>query len=95
MAGPIISFSVICFSLCMLGFVSQSCEARKALMPYDASKALYLTALPKGNVPPSGPSDKGHTSPPDEDHFNKHIVPENSPEFQRLLGSVPSPGVGH
>ncbi|CAN7063895.1 unnamed protein product [Brassica oleracea var. botrytis] len=84
------------FSLftCANGFVSQSCEARKVLMPYGASKGLFLSALPKGNVPPSAPSDKGHTSPP-EDYSDHHTIPEISPEIYRRLGSVPSPGVGN
>ncbi|CAH2037271.1 unnamed protein product [Thlaspi arvense] len=78
----------------MARLVSQSCAARKVVMPYGASKGLFLSALPKGNVPPSGPSDKGHNSPP-EDYSDQHMVPENSPKIYRLLGSVPSPGVGH
>ncbi|CAN7041492.1 unnamed protein product [Brassica oleracea var. botrytis] len=75
-------------------FVSQSCEAREVVMPYDASKGLFLSVLPKGNVPPSGPSDKGHTSPP-KDYSDQHMVQGNSPEIYRQLGSVPSPGVGN
>ncbi|KAL0697812.1 hypothetical protein Bca4012_053934 [Brassica carinata] len=90
MACPRVSILTICLLLCVVGFVSQSCEARKVLMPYNASKGLFLSALPKGNVPPSGPSDKGHTSQPD-DYSDKHMVPE----IHRQLGSVPSPGVGH
>ncbi|KAF8114246.1 hypothetical protein N665_0039s0013 [Sinapis alba] len=94
MARVRISISIICLLPFIVGFVSQSCEARKVLMPSDASKGLFLSALPKGNVPPSGPSDKGHTSPP-EDYSDQHTVPEISPEIYRRLGSVPSPGVGN
>ncbi|ESQ35109.1 hypothetical protein EUTSA_v10009335mg [Eutrema salsugineum] len=94
MTRPRISISIIFLLLSIVGFASQSCEARKVLMPYDASKGLFLSALPKGNVPPSGPSDKGHTSPPG-DYPDQHMVPEHSREIHRLLGSVPSPGVGH
>ncbi|KAL0699588.1 hypothetical protein Bca4012_055710 [Brassica carinata] len=94
MARVRISVWIICLLLFIVGFVSQSCEARKVLMPSDASKGLFLSALPKGNVPPSGPSDKGHTSPP-EDYSDQHTVPEISPEIYRRLGSVPSPGVGN
>ncbi|CAA7014503.1 unnamed protein product [Microthlaspi erraticum] len=93
MARPRILISKIYLLLFIVGFVSQSCEARNS-MPYDARKGLFLSALPKGNVPPSGPSDKGHTSPP-EDYSDQHMVPKNSPEIHRLQGSVPSPGVGH
>ncbi|KAL1224162.1 Precursor of CEP13 [Cardamine amara subsp. amara] len=87
------SISMICLLLFIVGFVSQACEARKVLGPYGVSKGLFLSALPKGEVPPSSPSDKGHTSPPDDS--NQRMVPENSPEIHDLLGSVPSPGVGH
>lgn len=90
---PSISISMICLLLLIVGFLSQSCEARKVLVPYSTSKGLFLSALPKGNVPPSGPSDKGHTSPPDDSE--QHMVPEKSLEIHRRLGSVPSPGVGH
>ncbi|XP_018487374.1 precursor of CEP13 [Raphanus sativus] len=94
MAHPRISISTIFLLLCIVGFVSQPCEARKVVVPYDASKGLFLSVLPKGNVPPSGPSDKGHTSPP-EDYSDQHMVQGNSPEIYRQLGSVPSPGVGN
>ncbi|CAH8389114.1 unnamed protein product [Eruca vesicaria subsp. sativa] len=90
MACPRLSILTICLLLFVVGFVLQSCEARKVLMPYDARTGLFLSALPKGNVPPSGPSDKGHTSQ-SKDHLDKHIVSE----IHRQLGSVPSPGVGH
>lgn len=95
MARPRIPISKIYLLLFIVGFVvSQSCEARNS-MPYDARKGLFLSALPKGNVPPSGPSDKGHTSPPADYSDDQHMVPKTSPEIHRLLGSVPSPGVGH
>lgn len=93
MARPRNSISMICLLFFIVGFVSQSCEARKVLVPYGVSKGLFLNVLPKGEVPPSSPSDKGHTSPPDD--ADQRMVPENSPEIHALLGSVPSPGVGH
>lgn len=93
MAHSKITISMICLLLLTVGFVTQSCDARKVLVPYGASEGLLLSALPKGNVPPSGPSDKGHTSPPDDS--DQRMVPENSPEINRRLESVPSPGVGH
>ncbi|AAF99837.1 Precursor of CEP13 [Arabidopsis thaliana] len=93
MARPRISISMICLLILIVGFVLQSSQARKVLVPYGTSKGLFLSALPKGNVPPSGPSDKGHTSPPDD--TDQRMVPENSPEIYRRLESVPSPGVGH
>ncbi|EYU28116.1 hypothetical protein MIMGU_mgv1a021644mg [Erythranthe guttata] len=45
---------------------------------------LYLTALPKGNVPASTPTKKGHVTAP------RHLA-----AVDRILTSVPSPGVGH
>ncbi|XP_018450132.1 precursor of CEP13-like [Raphanus sativus] len=90
MACPRVSILTFCLLLFVVGFVSQYCEARKVLMPYNASEGLFLSTLPKGNVPPSGPSDKGHTFQP-EDYLDKHMVSE----IHRQLGSVPSPGVGH
>ncbi|KAL0442613.1 UNVERIFIED_CONTAM: Precursor of CEP14 [Sesamum latifolium] len=52
---------------------------------------LYLTSLPKGNVPASTPSNKGHgTSTIDEKLIARHLA-----AVDRILRSVPSPGVGH
>ncbi|XP_019091510.1 PREDICTED: uncharacterized protein LOC109128847 [Camelina sativa] len=94
MARPRISISIVFLLILTLSFVLQSCEARKVLVPYNTSKGLFLSALPKGNVPPSGPSGKGHTAPPDDS--DQHMVPVNPPEiYGRRLGSSPSPGVGH
>ncbi|KAL0398434.1 UNVERIFIED_CONTAM: Precursor of CEP14 [Sesamum radiatum] len=52
---------------------------------------LYLTSLPKGNVPASAPSKKGHgASTIDEKLIARHLA-----AVDRILRSVPSPGVGH
>ncbi|XP_052202499.1 precursor of CEP14-like [Diospyros lotus] len=51
---------------------------------------LYLSALPKGKVAPSGPSKKGHAEIVDEKLIARHLA-----ELNRILGSVPSPGDGH
>ncbi|KAL5989794.1 hypothetical protein ACLOJK_010688 [Asimina triloba] len=51
---------------------------------------LFLSALPKGGVPPSSPSNKGHAVVVDEKLFTMHLT-----KMDRILTSVPSPGVGH
>ncbi|XP_051135918.1 precursor of CEP14-like [Andrographis paniculata] len=55
---------------------------------FDAK--LYLTALPKGRVPASTPSKKTHGVPVDEKLAARHLA-----AVDRILRSVPSPGVGH
>ncbi|XAR66598.1 hypothetical protein NMG60_11012881 [Bertholletia excelsa] len=51
---------------------------------------LYRTALPKGPVTPSSPSKKGHSMIVDEKLIARHLA-----AVDRILRSVPSPGVGH
>ncbi|KAI3466762.1 hypothetical protein Pfo_023425 [Paulownia fortunei] len=53
-------------------------------------ESLYLAALPKGNVPASTPSKKGHFVTNDEKLIARHLA-----AVDRILRSVPSPGVGH
>ncbi|XP_010242152.1 PREDICTED: uncharacterized protein LOC104586566 [Nelumbo nucifera] len=72
-------------------------EARKLLkmeskkkVPAALRDSLVLSALPKGAVPPSAPSDKGHSVIVDQKLFSMHL-----PKADRSLQSVPSPGVGH
>ncbi|KAI3741632.1 hypothetical protein L1987_59306 [Smallanthus sonchifolius] len=55
-----------------------------------ATMSLYLSVLPKGTVPASTPSKKGHSSITDEKLINRHLI-----AIDRILRSVPSPGVGH
>ncbi|KAH6819887.1 hypothetical protein C2S53_018493 [Perilla frutescens var. hirtella] len=52
--------------------------------------SLYLAALPKGSVPASSPSKKGHAVTIDEKLIARHLA-----AVDRILRSVPSPGVGH
>lgn len=80
----------ICFSV-------QSSEARKLLKSENKEvgssleESLALSALPKGSVPPSTPSNKGHaTVLVNEKHFT--AVPA---QVERNSQSVPSPGIGH
>ncbi|PON95838.1 B-cell lymphoma 6 protein [Trema orientale] len=55
------------------------------------SKAsLFLSALPKGTVPSSSPSKKGHAEVDNEKLVERHLM-----TMDRNLQSVPSPGVGH
>ncbi|KAG7034658.1 Precursor of CEP14, partial [Cucurbita argyrosperma subsp. argyrosperma] len=46
--------------------------------------SLFLAALPKGTVPSSTPSKKGHAMVLDQKLTARHLVQ-----------SVPSPGIGH
>lgn len=58
-------------------------EEKKIAPSHDAS--VLMNSLQKGDVPPSSPSDKGHTELVNVKHFN---VDHN-------MESVPSPGIGH
>ncbi|KAG4999952.1 hypothetical protein AAZX31_08G116000 [Glycine max] len=84
--------------LFMLLFASFcSClEARKLVLdkklnPSSRRDSLFLSALPKGTVPPSSPSKKGHSMEVDEKLIARHLITIDPV----LLRSVPSPGVGH
>ncbi|KAJ9690744.1 hypothetical protein PVL29_013081 [Vitis rotundifolia] len=61
---------------------------KKSIPALEAS--LVLTALPKGTVPASSPSKKGHDMVVDEKLIARHLA-----VVDRILRSVPSPGVGH
>ncbi|KAG5041010.1 hypothetical protein JHK82_013116 [Glycine max] len=74
-------------------------EARKLVLekqqkkenPSSRRDSLFLSALPKGTVPPSSPSKKGHSMEVDEKLIARHLIAID----RVLLRSVPSPGVGH
>ncbi|KAJ0017919.1 hypothetical protein Pint_10345 [Pistacia integerrima] len=53
-------------------------------------KSLFLSALPKGTVPSSTPSKRTHATLDDEKLFARHLA-----SIDRILRSVPSPGIGH
>ncbi|XP_061342668.1 precursor of CEP14 [Gastrolobium bilobum] len=53
--------------------------------------SLFLSSLPKGTVPPSTPSKKGHSIEVDEKLIARHLISTE----RVLLRSVPSPGAGH
>lgn len=56
-------------------------------------QATASHVLAKGQVPPSGPSHKGHSAP----SSTRHLLRTSSSSDQnfRMLTSTPSPGVGH
>ncbi|CAN4105646.1 unnamed protein product [Withania somnifera] len=91
-----ISTSIFLIILLVLASLSSSTEARKLLNSHEVKKApslmdrLYLNALPKGRVPASTPSKKGHSYTTDEKRIARHLA-----AIDRILRSVPSPGVGH
>ncbi|MFS8015851.1 putative precursor of CEP13/CEP14 [Helianthus anomalus] len=63
-------------------------STKKEASPVEMS--LYLNALPKGTVPASTPSKKGHASITNEKLITRHLI-----TVDRILRSVPSPGVGN
>ncbi|KAK4361227.1 hypothetical protein RND71_020179 [Anisodus tanguticus] len=91
-----ISSSLSLIFVLLLASFSSSTEARKLLNSHEVKKVpsledrLYLNALPKGKVPASTPSKKGHSYTTDEKLIARHLA-----AIDRILRSVPSPGVGH
>ncbi|CAA2958679.1 Hypothetical predicted protein, partial [Olea europaea subsp. europaea] len=67
-------------------FVS-SIHGRKFLKVPSLDDRLFLNALPKGTVPGSTPSKKGHAVIIDEKLIALHLA-----RIDRILRSVPSPG---
>ncbi|KAL1826868.1 hypothetical protein DCAR_0205804 [Daucus carota subsp. sativus] len=67
-------------------------EAKKKQQPPPPSvpDSLYLSSLPKGTVPNSAPTKKGHSLIVDEKLIARHLA-----AIDRILRSVPSPGVGN
>jgi len=83
-------FFVLFASLC------SSLESRKlhlgAHKPSNkVDPSLFLTSLPKGTVPYSAPSKKGHSTVVDEKLIARHLIATE----RLLVQSVPSPGAGH
>ncbi|MED6155090.1 hypothetical protein PIB30_002299 [Stylosanthes scabra] len=57
----------------------------------NSRSSLFFSSLPKGTVPASTPSKKGHAMEVDEKLIARHLI-----SIERiLLRSVPSPGAGH
>ncbi|KZV23741.1 hypothetical protein F511_33749 [Dorcoceras hygrometricum] len=87
---------VVSIFLISLFTLVSSINGRKMLMDMEHSEVktadarLYFTSLPKGVVPGSTPSKKGHATTIDEKLIARHLA-----AIDRILRSVPSPGVGH
>ncbi|KAI3456119.1 hypothetical protein Pfo_012782 [Paulownia fortunei] len=88
--------AVLLMCLIMFYALVSSTDGRKLLMNVQHNNVpsledrLYLTALPKGNVPASTPSKKGHAATIDQKLIARHLA-----AIDRILRSVPSPGIGH
>ncbi|KAK7306503.1 hypothetical protein VNO77_44450 [Canavalia gladiata] len=88
-------------SLLVLFLILCTClEARKLHVGGDkhgkkvdpsSRKSLFFSSLPKGKVPSSTPSRKGHSIEVDEKLVARHLITTE----RLLLQSVPSPGAGH
>ncbi|CAL5388176.1 unnamed protein product [Camellia sinensis] len=79
----------------MLIFGAPSLETRKLLgvekkVPLQLADTLVLTALPKGIVPPSSPSGKGHAMVIHQRLFSPSLA-----QAYRVLESKPSPEADH
>ncbi|KAI5659792.1 hypothetical protein M9H77_28585 [Catharanthus roseus] len=83
---------LLVFLVITLGCFTSSIESRKLLR---VQERLYLNSLPKGKVPSSTPSKKGHAQIMSEEQVIPAPRPTNSPVIDRILRSVPSPGIGH
>ncbi|CAA2989728.1 Hypothetical predicted protein [Olea europaea subsp. europaea] len=89
---------VLLVSLMMFATFVSSTHGRKLLeVQHNTMKKvpsmeerLYLPSLPKGSVPNSSPSKKGHAVTIDEKLIARHLA-----AVDRILRSVPSPGAGH
>ncbi|XP_068655779.1 precursor of CEP14-like [Aristolochia californica] len=79
---------VCCFAPCLHARKLLSEEITKNVPSLDAG--LFLSVLPKGNVPPSAPSKKGHAVIDEQKLLTMHFA-----KIDRILKSVPSPGMGH
>ncbi|KAL3820231.1 hypothetical protein ACJIZ3_006136 [Penstemon smallii] len=89
---------VIFVFLIIISTLFSSIHGRKLLsepqhqnkVPSLTDMRLYLTSLPKGKVPNSTPSKKGHSVTVDRKLIARHLS-----AIDRILRSVPSPGAGH
>lgn len=91
--GALVLFMMGTIMFCSL---MASTDGRKLLTDVkhtNVPSTLYLTALPKGKVPASTPSRRGHAVAIDEKLIaGRHLA---AIDRDRILRSVPSPGVGH
>ncbi|KAK3026488.1 hypothetical protein RJ639_041785 [Escallonia herrerae] len=88
--------STLALVLCFLAIThASSAEARKLLSTEKITVSsqedtLALRVHPEGSTPPSAPSGEGHELVINERLFVLHLA-----HLDRVLQSVPSPGVGH
>ncbi|XP_062161959.1 precursor of CEP14 [Alnus glutinosa] len=90
--------TVLLFFLVVFAAFASRLEGRRLLDVKESKKrsvaslgdSLILSALPKGQVPSSTPSKKGHAVEVEEKLITRHLI-----SVDRILRSVPSPGVGH
>ncbi|CAN0853568.1 Precursor of CEP14 [Linum grandiflorum] len=92
----------ILLALLSSSFFLNAVESRKLLSNGGDSKEaastvsslfqslLLMSSLPKGTVPASSPSKKGHSSVDNVERSERHLA-----SVDRILRSVPSPGMGH
>ncbi|XP_019166686.1 PREDICTED: uncharacterized protein LOC109162439 [Ipomoea nil] len=66
-------------------------EPKKVPAMADGGDRLFKNALPKGTVPASSPSKKGHADTVDEKLVARRLAALD----HRILRSVPSPGIGN
>ncbi|KAI3411525.1 uncharacterized protein J3R85_017897 [Psidium guajava] len=91
-------FIVMVFASSMSCFEGRMLLERTSSLHHDDTKrsplsspGLYLSALPKGTIPTSTPSKKGHAEVVDKKLIARHLGSLD----RVLMQSVPSPGVGH
>ncbi|XP_030548448.1 precursor of CEP14 [Rhodamnia argentea] len=87
----VLASSMPCFEGRMLWERTSNLHHDGNKRPPLPSPGLYLTALPKGTIPASTPSKKGHAEVVDEKLIARHLGSLD----RVLIWSVPSPGVGH
>ncbi|KAI4365179.1 hypothetical protein MLD38_021189 [Melastoma candidum] len=63
---------------------------RNALVSSSLNPSLFLSTLPKGSMWVSSPSRKGHMAA-----IREELTARNLASLDRVLQSVPSPGIGH
>nr|AFK33970.1 unknown [Lotus japonicus] len=90
----LVLFSVLFASLCSCPegrklHIGSAKHSMKVDPSSSSCRSLFLSSLPKGNVPTSTPSKKGHSVEVDEKLIARHLTE------RLLLRSVPSPGAGH
>ncbi|KAI3440031.1 uncharacterized protein J3R85_004185 [Psidium guajava] len=95
-------FSTVLLMTLMIVFATfaSSTEARKLLDRKEEKQkknkvpliysSLIFSALPKGDIPGSAPSKKGHASP-----TNRKLLVTRLVRPSQFLRSIPSPGFGH